>query len=282
MITDPPDLLYPCYSGKFEERRRREYFPNVKRFHGYISRSWRRASQARKEWTSSLLSEFSNIRKSTINYVKYQSYFLSNSSASLYPRRFTTTSSARMKEGSPETEWKRGENLSGFSKPNSKGFDEMLTHIDRDGELCMVDVGRKVETHRYSIASGTVNLGEKAFGLVKDSKLKKGDVLSVAKLAGIMAAKQTPNLIPLCHSISLTNIKVDVILEEETFAVRIVARVDCTGRTGVEMEALTAVSVAALTVYDMCKSVSKNIIITDIRLEEKDGGKSGLFVHKTS
>ena len=145
----------------------------------------------------------------------------------------------------------------------------------------MVDVGAKVETFRYSIAKARVILGEKAFGLVKENKMKKGDVLSVAKLAGTMAAKQTSSLIPLCHNISLTSVEIDLALEEQGHSVIIEGKVKCVGKTGVEMEALMGVSVAALTVYDMCKSVSKDIVITDIKLMEKGGGKSGSFVRKS-
>lgn len=157
---------------------------------------------------------------------------------------------------------------------------DSLTHVNREGKASMVDVGGKEETYRYAFARARVILGEKVFGLVEENKLKKGDVLNVAKIAGIMAAKQTATLIPLCHNISLTSIKIDVLLEELTHSLVIEGKVKCHGKTGVEMEALTCVSVAALTVYDMCKAVSKEIVITDIQLVEKDGGKSGLFVQK--
>ncbi len=155
---------------------------------------------------------------------------------------------------------------------------ESLTHVNREGKANMVCVGDKEDTRRYSVGTATVKLDEKTFGLVKDNKMKKGDVINIAKLAGIMAAKQTANLIPLCHNIPLTSIKVDLELEEVTHSVVIEGKVKCFGKTGVEMEALTCVSVAALTVYDICKAVSKDIVITDIKLLEKDGGKSGYFV----
>jgi cyclic pyranopterin phosphate synthase len=159
---------------------------------------------------------------------------------------------------------------------------ESLTHVNKEGNANMVDVGSKMNTLRYSVATARVKLGKKAFQLVKDNKMKKGDVMNVAKLAGIMAAKQTANLIPLCHNIPLTSINVDLEFEEATHSLVIEGKVKCFGKTGVEMEALTSVSVAALTVYDMCKAVSVDIVITDIQLMEKDGGKSGYFVRNPS
>ena len=156
--------------------------------------------------------------------------------------------------------------------------DEGLTHVNREGKANMVDVGDKIDTVRYGIAKARVKLNAKAFKLVKENNMKKGDVINVAKLAGIMAVKQTANLIPLCHNIPLTSIKVNMELEEATLSVVIEGKVKCLGKTGVEMEALTCVSVAALTVYDMCKAVTKDIVITDVQLMEKDGGKSGYFL----
>ena len=155
-----------------------------------------------------------------------------------------------------------------------------LTHVDKTGRAKMVDVGRKEESHRQAVACGTVILGPQAFKLVKENKIKKGDVLVVAQLAGIMAAKSTASLVPLCHNIPITDAQVDLQLDEENCAVNICASVDTLGRTGVEMESLTAVTVAALTVYDMCKAVSRDIIITDVKLMSKSGGKSGDFVRK--
>ena len=155
-----------------------------------------------------------------------------------------------------------------------------LTHVNEEGKANMVDVGDKVDTLRYSVAKATVQLNAEAFKLVKENKMKKGDVMNVAKLAGIMAAKQTASLIPLCHNIPLTNIEVEMKLEELTHSVVIEGKVKCFGKTGVEMEALTCVSVAALTVYDMCKALSKHIVIADVQLMEKDGGKSGYFLRK--
>ncbi|XP_076463698.1 molybdenum cofactor biosynthesis protein 1-like [Babylonia areolata] len=148
-----------------------------------------------------------------------------------------------------------------------------LTHTDDSGRAEMVDVGEKAISMREARARGRVYLGSQAFALVRENKMKKGDVLTVAQLAGIMAAKNTAQLIPLCHSITLTKVDVRCWLEEGEQAVDVEAVVRCTGRTGVEMEALTAVSVAALTVYDMCKAVTMDMVISDIRLVMKTGGK---------
>nr|KAJ3418727.1 Molybdenum cofactor synthesis protein 1 [Polyrhizophydium stewartii] len=152
-----------------------------------------------------------------------------------------------------------------------------LTHVGEDGRASMVDVSDKTETKRTAVAAGRVLLGRVAFELVRDNKSSKGDVLTVAQIAGIQAAKQTDLLIPLCHPLMLSKIGVHLELDEEAHAVDIRAQVTCTGKTGVEMEALVAVSVAACTVYDMCKAVDKGIIITDVRLVSKTGGKSGDF-----
>ncbi|KAJ7357860.1 Molybdenum cofactor synthesis protein 1 [Desmophyllum pertusum] len=142
----------------------------------------------------------------------------------------------------------------------------------------MVNVGAKKDSNRLAVATAMVYLGPEAFHLVKENKIRKGDVLTVAQLAGIMASKLTPNLIPLCHNIHITHAEVNLELDESKFAVRITGSVNCVGRTGVEMESLTAVTVAALTVYDMCKAVSRDIVISDIKLVKKTGGKSGDYV----
>jgi len=144
----------------------------------------------------------------------------------------------------------------------------------------MVDIGEKLDTSRVAVATGNVYLGKKAFYLVKDNKLKKGDVLTVAQIAGIMAAKNTSNLIPLCHNISISKVSVDLDLDEGQYAVRVTSVAKTHGKTGVEMEALMAVSLATLTVYDMCKAVSKDIVIGGIKLLKKSGGKSGNFERK--
>ncbi|XP_077229604.1 cofactor of nitrate reductase and xanthine dehydrogenase 3 isoform X2 [Tasmannia lanceolata] len=155
-----------------------------------------------------------------------------------------------------------------------------LTHVDSSGEARMVDISGKENSKRVATASCRVILGEKAFHLVAANQIAKGDVLDVAKIAGIYGAKQTSNLIPLCHNISLTHIRVDLTLNKKDFSVEIEGEAATTGKTGVEMEAMTAVSVAGLTVYDMCKAASKDIQITDIHLEHKSGGKSGEWFRK--
>ncbi len=152
-----------------------------------------------------------------------------------------------------------------------------LTHLDKDGNAVMVDVSAKVESERTATARGTVLMQPETMALIQGGGVKKGDVLSIAQLAGIMAAKRTPDLIPLCHPLNLTSVKVDLTTDIDNNAVHITATCRLTGRTGVEMEALTAVTVAALTVYDMCKAVDKAMHITNIRLTHKDGGKSGQF-----
>lgn len=151
-----------------------------------------------------------------------------------------------------------------------------LTHVDeRSGAASMVDVGSKPSTSREATASARVWLGAEAFALVRENRMKKGDVLATARIAGIMGAKKTHDLIPLCHAIAIDAVKVDLTLNESERAVDIVAVASCTGKTGVEMEALTAAAVSGLTIYDMCKAVSKDIVIGDVRLEAKVGGKSG-------
>ena len=153
-----------------------------------------------------------------------------------------------------------------------------LTHLDDKGKAHMVDVGDKDETRRRAVASARVRTRPDVIQLVADGAVPKGDVLAVARVAGIMAAKRTPELIPLCHPLSVNSVSVDLTLEHD--AVGITATVSCSGRTGVEMEALTAASVAALTVYDMCKAISKDMTIQAIRLVEKTGGKSGAWIRQ--
>jgi cyclic pyranopterin phosphate synthase len=151
-----------------------------------------------------------------------------------------------------------------------------LTHFDEHGASRMVDTSGKPETLRQARASGLVRLAPATLALIRDRALAKGDVLEVARLAGIMAAKRTGDLIPLCHPLPLTGVTLDFAFEGDSL-LHIEAQVRVFGRTGVEMEALTAVSVAALTVYDMCKAVDRAITIERIRLEEKSGGRSGTF-----
>ena len=152
-----------------------------------------------------------------------------------------------------------------------------LTHFDTDGNAVMVDVSDKSETTRVAVARGHVVMAPETMSLIQSRGLKKGDVLAVAQLAGIMGAKRTPDLIPLCHPLALTSVKVDLALDPDNNAVIIEATCKLKGQTGVEMEALTAVSVAALTVYDMVKAVDKSMRITDIHLVHKSGGKSGVY-----
>ncbi|MBF0247871.1 MAG: cyclic pyranopterin monophosphate synthase MoaC [Alphaproteobacteria bacterium] len=152
-----------------------------------------------------------------------------------------------------------------------------FTHIDADGNARMVDVGAKAETERTATAKGSVLMAPETLAKIQGRGFKKGDVLSVAQLAGIMGAKRTPDLIPLCHPLMLTSVKVELSCDPARNAVDIEATCKLAGKTGVEMEALTAVSVAALTVYDMCKAVDKAMRITDVRLTHKAGGKSGEF-----
>lgn len=152
-----------------------------------------------------------------------------------------------------------------------------LTHFDTAGNAVMVDVSDKSETTRVAVARGKVLMAPETMALIQSCGLKKGDVLAVAQLAGIMGAKRTPDLIPLCHPLALTSVKVELALEPENNAVSIEATCKLKGQTGVEMEALTAVSVAALTVYDMVKAVDKSMRITDIHLVHKSGGKSGTY-----
>ena len=152
-----------------------------------------------------------------------------------------------------------------------------FTHLDDDGNAVMVDVSDKQATERTATAKGSVFMQAETMAMILAGGVKKGDVLSVAQLAGIMGAKKTPDLIPLCHPLELTSVKVDLTTDPDRNAVDISATCKLSGQTGVEMEALTAVGVAALTVYDMCKAVDRGMKITDIRLVHKAGGKSGTF-----
>ena len=155
-----------------------------------------------------------------------------------------------------------------------------FTHFNDQGRAKMVDVGEKSPTRRTATAAARVLVNESTFALIRSGGMKKGDVLTVAQVAGVMGAKRTPDLIPMCHPILMDGIDLSLRLDEERCAVEIQATVSCDGRTGVEMEALTAVSTAALTVYDMCKAVQKDMVITDIRLLKKAGGVHGDFERK--
>jgi len=152
-----------------------------------------------------------------------------------------------------------------------------FSHFNEKGKGHMVDVIQKKETERIAIAAGSIKMGKDTLLKVKSMGMKKGDVISVAQLAGIMGAKKTSDLIPLCHNINLHGVDLDFILNESTSSIDIKATVKTVGKTGVEMEALTAVSIAALTIYDMCKAVDKDMVIYNIRLIEKIGGKSGHY-----
>ncbi|PTC00208.1 cyclic pyranopterin monophosphate synthase MoaC, partial [Thalassospira xiamenensis] len=154
---------------------------------------------------------------------------------------------------------------------------DKLSHIDAAGNAVMVDISAKTDTARVAIAKGRVLMSAETAQLIAERGHKKGDVLGIAQLAGIMGAKKTADLIPLCHPLPLTSVEVTLELATDTDAVDIVATCKTTGKTGVEMEALTAVSVTALTVFDMCKAVDKAMRITDIRVVHKEGGKSGTF-----
>lgn len=155
-----------------------------------------------------------------------------------------------------------------------------FSHFNEEGRARMVDVGGKAVTERIAVAVGRVLVNRECFELIKSGGLKKGDVLGTAQIAGIMGAKKTPDIIPMCHPIMINGANITFQLNEEDRAVEIRGEVKCNGVTGVEMEALTAVSVAALTVYDMCKAVQKDMVIDQIHLLSKSGGKSGDFVWK--
>ena len=152
-----------------------------------------------------------------------------------------------------------------------------FTHFNEEGRAKMVDVGEKPESRRTAVAAGRVLVNPQTFALIRSGGMKKGDVLTVAQVAGVMGAKRTPDLIPMCHPVIIDGIDLNLRLDEARCSVEIEATVSCGGRTGVEMEALCAVSTAALTVYDMCKAVQKDIVISDIRLLEKHGGVHGDF-----
>ena len=153
-----------------------------------------------------------------------------------------------------------------------------LTHFDAAGQAHMVDVGGKQETKRIAIASGTIRMLPATFALIRDGNAKKGDVIGIARIAAIQGAKRTADLIPLCHPLALTRVAVDFTLDDALPAVHCTVQVETLGRTGVEMEALTAVQIGLLTVYDMCKAVDRGMTITDVKVLEKHGGKSGDWV----
>ena len=155
-----------------------------------------------------------------------------------------------------------------------------ISHFNESGQTRMVNVGYKADTKRTAVAAGRVLVSRETLELIRSGGMKKGDVLGTAQIGGIMGAKNTPHIIPMCHPIMLSGVDIDFQLNDQDCAVEITATATCTGATGVEMEALTAVSVAALTVYDMCKAVQKDMVIDNIRLLRKTGGKSGDFIRE--
>lgn len=152
-----------------------------------------------------------------------------------------------------------------------------FTHFNQDGEAIMVDVSQKDITMRIAIAEGSIKVNQEVFRSIKERTNKKGDVLAVARIAGIMAAKKTSDMIPLCHPLFITKVTIDFELDEENYMIKAIATTKVNGKTGVEMEALHAVSVTLLTIYDMCKAIDKSMEIADIRLLHKEGGKSGVY-----
>jgi cyclic pyranopterin phosphate synthase len=152
---------------------------------------------------------------------------------------------------------------------------DQLTHFDATGQAHMVDVGAKSETHRIAVAAGTIRMKPETLALIVSGSAKKGDVLGIARIAAIMGAKRTSDLVPLCHPLALTRVAVDFQVDEAANCVHCRAQVETVGKTGVEMEALTAVQVGLLTIYDMCKAVDRGMVMTNVRVLEKHGGKSG-------
>ncbi len=152
-----------------------------------------------------------------------------------------------------------------------------LTHMDASGRAKMVDVGEKSETEREGVAEAVITMKPETLALIKEGRIKKGDVLAVAQVAGVMGAKKTPDVIPMCHPIEITGVDFEFQIDEDASSITILAAVRNIGRTGVEMEALTAVSVAALTIYDMCKAIDRGMIIDGISLVRKSGGRSGVY-----
>jgi len=155
-----------------------------------------------------------------------------------------------------------------------------LSHLDEQGRARMVDVSEKEITSRIATARGTIRMQPKTLALIREERIEKGDVFSVARVAGIMAAKKTSELIPMCHPLNITSVKIGLTPQKKPARVDIEASVRVSGKTGVEMEAMTAVAIAGLTIYDMCKAVDREMTIGEIRLVEKSGGKSGTFIRK--
>ncbi len=156
--------------------------------------------------------------------------------------------------------------------------ENVLSHVDKNGNIKMVDISEKVESSRVAITKAVVKMKKQTLNLIKKGEIKKGNVLNTAKIAGIIASKKTHELIPLCHPISISNIAIDINLNEDDSQVEIISTVSAFSRTGVEMEAFIASAIAAITIYDMCKAIDREIIISDIMLLKKTGGKSGEYV----
>ncbi|MGL5918859.1 MAG: cyclic pyranopterin monophosphate synthase MoaC [Cetobacterium sp.] len=156
----------------------------------------------------------------------------------------------------------------------------MLTHFNEDGKAIMVDVTQKKETERLAIAKGQISMNSETYLKVKEGTIKKGDVLGVARVAGIMSAKKTSDLIPMCHPLFITGVEIDYEFNDSELLIEVTATVKIYGKTGVEMEALTAVTTSLLTIYDMCKAMDKSMILNNIRVYKKTGGKSGEFINK--
>lgn len=161
------------------------------------------------------------------------------------------------------------------SSNNANDANQGLTHFDSIGQAHMVDVGNKTETHRIAVASGTIRMQPETLAIIQSGTAKKGDVLGIARIAAIMAAKRTSDLVPLCHPLALTRVTVDFSIDAAQASINCRAQVETFGKTGVEMEALTSVQIGLLTIYDMCKAVDRGMVMSDIRVREKHGGKSG-------
>ena len=155
-----------------------------------------------------------------------------------------------------------------------------FTHFNKEGNAIMVDVHAKDDTYRVAVAAGKIYVNEEVYAAIKGHTAKKGDVLGVARIAGIMAAKKNSELIPLCHIIALTDCEVSFKMHDEESAIEAICKTSCIGKTGVEMEAMTGVSVTLLTIYDMCKAMDRGMVIRDIHILEKDGGKSGHYIYQ--
>src|SRR5690606_15188353 len=167
-----------------------------------------------------------------------------------------------------------------MTKPDNSLANDGLTHFNESGQAHMVDVGEKKETHRIAIATGTIRMKPETLAIIQSGSAKKGDVLGIARIAAIMGAKKTSDLIPLCHPLALTRVNVEFEINEGESSIVCTAQVETIGKTGVEMEALTAVQVGLLTIYDMCKAVDRGMRMRDVGLLEKHGGKSGSWIQK--